>query len=152
MLAIFHDKMCCNFINLFLCILWDLIVRGLFFSGEDLIKIVKGHMRSTCQKLKSQCILQVISRLGQPVRCTDSWDFKCNFYALHPYYIYPHYPQNCKEAYQIENPREISTTPYLVRESYSSSSENLFVISSPSLLPLTYLGRRFVHKYNPHSN
>ena len=27
---------------------------GLVFSGEDLIKIVEGHMRSTCRKVNSQ--------------------------------------------------------------------------------------------------
>ena len=25
---------------------------------------------------------------------------KCDSYTLHPYYIYPYYPQNCKEAIQ----------------------------------------------------
>ena len=53
MLVVFHDKKCYNFINLFSCILWDLIVKGLVLSGEDLIKIVEGHMNSTCRKLKS---------------------------------------------------------------------------------------------------
>ena len=92
MLALFHDKKYCNFINLFPCILWDLIVMSLVLSGENLIKTVEGHMRSTCQKLKSQCILRVISLLGQLARCIDSWDFKCDSYTLHLYYIYPHYP------------------------------------------------------------
>ena len=38
MLVLFHDKKCCNFINLFPCILWDLIVMGLDLGGEDLLK------------------------------------------------------------------------------------------------------------------
>jgi len=62
----------------------------------------KGHMKSTCQKLKSQCVLWLISWLGQLMRwlakCTDCWDFKCNSYTLHPYYICPHYPQNWRET------------------------------------------------------
>ena len=62
----------------------------------------EGHKRSICRKLKSQWISRLISRLGQPVRwlakCTDSWDFKCDSYTLHPYYIYSYYPQNIKEA------------------------------------------------------
>ena len=37
-LALFHDKECCNCINLFPCILWVLIVMGLDLSGEDLLK------------------------------------------------------------------------------------------------------------------
>ena len=56
MLDLFHNKKCCNSINLIPCILWDLIVMGLVLSDEDLIKIVEGHMRSTCWKLKSQCV------------------------------------------------------------------------------------------------
>jgi len=31
-------KKCCNFINLFPCILWDLIVMGSNLSDEDLLK------------------------------------------------------------------------------------------------------------------
>ena len=52
MLALFYDKKCCNFINLFSCILWDLIVMGLLLSGENLIKTVEGYMRSTCPEAK----------------------------------------------------------------------------------------------------
>ena len=54
MFALFHDKKCCNFFNLFLCILCDLILMGLVLSGEDLIKKVEGHMMSRCWKPKSQ--------------------------------------------------------------------------------------------------
>ena len=32
MLALFHDKKCCNCFNLFPCILWDFIVLGLVLS------------------------------------------------------------------------------------------------------------------------
>ena len=38
----------------FLVFLWDLFVMGLVLSGENLIKIAEGHMRSTCRKLNSQ--------------------------------------------------------------------------------------------------
>ena len=37
----------------FLVFFWDLFVMGLVSSGEDLIKIVEGHMRSTCKKVNS---------------------------------------------------------------------------------------------------
>ena len=37
MFALFHGKKYCNFINLFPCILWDLIVFGLVLSCEDLL-------------------------------------------------------------------------------------------------------------------
>jgi len=53
-LALFRDKKCCDFINSFPCILWDLIVMSLVLSGKDLIKTVECHIRSTCRKLKSQ--------------------------------------------------------------------------------------------------
>ena len=68
MLALFLDEKCYSFIYLSPYILWDLIVMGLFLSGEDLIKTVECHMRSTCQKLKSQCISQVITLLDRLVR------------------------------------------------------------------------------------
>ena len=32
MLALFHDKNCCNYFNLFPCILWNFIVWGLVLS------------------------------------------------------------------------------------------------------------------------
>ena len=123
MLDLFRDKKCCNFINLFLCILWDLIVMDLVLSGENLIKTVEGHMGSTCQKLKSQCISLVISRLGNlsrwPTRSTDSWNFKCDSYTLHIYSIYPHYPQNCKEAIQRKTlQRFLQHTHILERATY----------------------------------
>ena len=38
MLALFHDKKCCNCINLFPCILWDLFVMGLVLSWWRLLK------------------------------------------------------------------------------------------------------------------
>ena len=79
----------------------------------------ESHMRSTCWKLKSQCVSRLISRLGQLTRwlarCTNGWDFKCDCYTLHPYYIYSHYPQNCKEVVQKKTlKREMSTTPTLL--------------------------------------
>ena len=68
MLALFHDKKGCSCINLFPYILWDLIVMSLVLSSEDLIKIVEGHMRSTCRKLKSQSVSLLILRHGQLAR------------------------------------------------------------------------------------
>ena len=38
----------------FLVFLWDLFVMDLALSGEDLLKIAEGHMRSTCRKVNSQ--------------------------------------------------------------------------------------------------
>ena len=82
---------------------------GLVLSGENLIKIAEGHIRSTCRKLNSQarCPSQyslfrkvtrnLDSRLapvasdprGFPV-FTENCDFS---YSHHSYYIYPYYPK-----------------------------------------------------------
>ena len=37
----------------FLIFLWDLFAMGLILSGEDLIKIAEGHIRTTCRKVNS---------------------------------------------------------------------------------------------------
>ena len=140
MLTLFHDKKCCNFINLFPCILWALIAIGLVLSwwrllkkmisrlGSRVVQPMKGHVRSICQKLKSQCISWVISRLRQPARwparcMTDSWDFECDSYTLHSYYIYPHYLQNYKETTQKRTLERGFTNTLHFRESYSSSRD-----------------------------
>ena len=72
MLALFYDKKCCNYINFVPCILWDFIVLGLVLSCRALRRIGavsqlaheksnprKGHVRSTCWKLKSHAKLSV---------------------------------------------------------------------------------------------
>ena len=48
MLALFHGKKCCNCINLFPYILWDLFAIGLVLSVEYLIKVVEDHMWRSC--------------------------------------------------------------------------------------------------------
>ena len=92
-----------------------------------MIKIVEDYMRSTCRKLKSQWVSRIISRLSQlagwPVKCTDNWDFKCDSYTLHLYYIYFHYPQNCKETIQKKILERFLQHTHFVRESYTSLRE-----------------------------
>ena len=53
MLALFHDKKCCNCINLFPSILWDLFVMSLVLSWSRLLK---------------KLILQLGSRVVQPTK------------------------------------------------------------------------------------
>ena len=77
--------------------------------------------------------------------------FKCVFLTLHPYYIYPHYPQKYERPFREKNPRQVfyNTNTRLQRESYSflvRNHSNLF--SFPFLL--SYLEWRFVPKHNPH--
>ena len=79
MLGLFHNRKCCNFINLFSCILWDLIVMSLILSWQRLLKMVdlttwlvtgsglSTHER-TCEehmwKFKSQHISQLTRDLA----------------------------------------------------------------------------------------
>ena len=142
-LVLFHDKKCCNFINLFPCILWDLIVMSLVLSWWRLLKTVKF---ATCSRLTHEWTTRERSRekhmlefeqsfaklyFASHSHLANSWvtcktlclnNFKYDSYTIYPYYIYPHYPQNCKEAIQKKAWRGFYNT-YLVRESYSSSRE-----------------------------
>ena len=119
MLALFHDKKCCKCIKLFSYILWNFIVLGLVLSWwriEHEIKISaisqlarekfmrtvtreKGHVRSTCWKMKSQvpasfreCFVRQAILWGTRITFRLK-DFKCDFVTFHPYYINPHYPE-----------------------------------------------------------
>ena len=65
--------------------------------------------------------------------------FKYDFYTLHPYYIYSHYLQNCKESIQKKTIKRFLQHTHLVRESYSSSrkqSLQSLLLSSPIVIPL----------------
>ena len=55
MLVLFHDKKYYNCINLFPCILWDLIVIDLVLSDEDLLKIVDLATSSGLNTHKGPC-------------------------------------------------------------------------------------------------
>ena len=116
----------------------------------------KGHMRSTCWKLKSQvpaafreCFARRAILLGiHEMLCLE--DFKCDFLTLHPYYIYTHYPQKQKRYSERKPLDRFSTTQHthLKRESYSSLVRyHCILFSFP--LPLSNLKRRFVSKHNP---
>ena len=67
-------------------------------SGQS----AKGHMRSTCWKLKNQ-VPKGISHLGQlarwPTRCIAN-PFCMLSSFLYPHYISSHYPQNCKDNFR----------------------------------------------------
>ena len=53
-LAYFMTKSVVIVLIYFLVFLWDLFVMALVLSGEDLIKTIEGHVRSTCRKVNSQ--------------------------------------------------------------------------------------------------
>ena len=103
----------------FLIFLWDLFVMSLVLSGENLIKIAKGHMRSTCRKVNNQarCPAQyILSRrlthdldLQLAPVASDAWSspilLKIVTFRIHiTYTIYTLIThRNCKEV------REVST-------------------------------------------
>ena len=121
MLALFHDKKCCNCINFFLFVfLWDLFVMSLVLSLWKLLK-----------KLISRLGTRVVqpTKVRWPAKCTNSWDFECNFYTLQLYYTYPHYPQKWKEAIKYKTLERFLQHTHHFKESYSFLNENFFVKS-----------------------
>ena len=50
MLALFHDKKCCNCFNFFHCILWDFTVLGLVLRIKHELKN-KWISQEACKKL-----------------------------------------------------------------------------------------------------
>ena len=87
MLALFHDKKCCNCFNFVPYILWDFIVLDLVLSWWRIEHVLdeqvdfasvsreayplNSHMRSTCWKLKGHArllVLRVSREKGQPTK------------------------------------------------------------------------------------
>ena len=142
----------------FLVFLSDLFVMGLVLSGEDLIKIAKGHMRSTCRKLNSQarCLTQyslsrqvihdLDSRFASVVSDLQSSPVLLKmvtfcFPISHTNYtLITH--KNCGEPIERKTLRDVFAThpPYeRERESYSFLERNLcslFSFPLPLLYPL----------------
>ena len=50
-LALFYDKKCCNYINLFPCILWDLFIMSLVLSWWRLLKKLISQLGSQVVQL-----------------------------------------------------------------------------------------------------
>ena len=113
---LFHDKKCCNCINLFPCILWDFIVLDLVLSWWRIKLAMKisavsrlphknlanksSHKKATWEAyvgIKCQVVFREYFARKAISRGTHKTlrleDFKCDFLTLHPYYIYPYYPQ-----------------------------------------------------------
>ena len=113
----------------FLVFLWDLFVMSLVLSDEELIKTTKGHIRSTCRKVKSQasCPKSIVcqlanSRLGSPLAlvASEPWGSPVllkymTFHILLTHTIYTFITHiNCKEPIVRKSLRNVSTThpPY----------------------------------------
>ena len=119
MLALFHDKECCNCNKLFPCILWNCIVLGLVLSWwriKHAMKII-AVLWLSCEKLTSKGTRENATWEAHAgswrVKCPSTFreyfarktisrgtrenlclkDFKYDFLAIHSYYIYFHYPQ-----------------------------------------------------------
>ena len=147
---------CNGFSSKLVKIAQDSEVRNLLTTSSQMDNLQRatwgahaGSWRVKCQRWISRVTRDLAnSRVTREILYLD--DFKCDYYTLHPYYIYPHYPQNCKESIQKKTLESFLQHIYLVKESYTSLSENSFIVSFPSPLPLLYLERRFVPKHNSH--
>ena len=89
----------------FLVFLWDLFVMGLVLSGENLIKIAEGHIRSTCRKVNNQVRCPAQYSLSR--RLTHDFDspvlLKIVTFCIHiTYIIYTLIThRNCKEVKEV---------------------------------------------------
>ena len=95
--------------NYILCWLYSMtknvvivLILFLVFCGILLycFNLRKSHVRSTCLKAEESCQAVVFASVSRvrPSRETvakhSAWRiFMCDFFTLHPYYIYPHYLQ-----------------------------------------------------------
>ena len=77
-LALFYDKKCCNCINLFPCILWDLFKMGLVLNWWRLLKIVD---LATCPRLTRKWTTHEKSREKHVVEAEQS--FARLYFASH---------------------------------------------------------------------
>ena len=128
---------------------WRLLKKLILWHGLRVVQPAKSHMKSTCWNLKSQvlgCISQVTN---DPRNSLTRW-----FWV---WLLYPS-PIICtlithkivRRLFRKKTLEQFLQHTHLVRESYSSLSENSFIVSSPSHFPLLYLERGFVLKHNPH--
>ena len=91
---------------------------------------------------------QAKSRVTRETLCLE--DFKYDLSSSLPYYITLITHKIIRKLFKRKAQRDFYNTPTFQRKSYSSLSENSFVVSSFSPLPLLYIERRFVLKYNSH--
>ena len=153
MLALFHDKKCCNCSNFVPCILWDFIVLDLVLSWWKLK--LKWRINGFHEKLNRERACEE--------HMTGSWrvvpgnrflpgGFLCMNSLPFTHTIYTLITHKCKRRHSERKTLDrFSTTHTLIflRESYSSLVRiNCSLFSFP--LPLSYLERRFIPKHNPY--
>ena len=164
MLALFHNKKCCNCINFVPCILWDFIVLGLVLSWWRLEKFVRRvlakrtceeHMTGSWRVVPSCRFHECLASKAFPRGSRETFYLE-NFWVWLSYpslilYI-PSLPTNVNEVIQREKTlnRFFTThTTIFFRESYSFLVKiHYSLFSFP--FPLSYLERRFVPKHNSH--
>ena len=89
-----------------------------------------GSWRVKCQTVLCESLRDLANlRVTHETLCLE--DYKCDLSSSLPYYIYPYYPQNCNGAIQKKTLERFLQQTLLLRESYTSLSENSFVASSP---------------------
>ena len=175
MLTLFHDKKCCNFINLFPCILRELIVMGLVLSWWRIKYAMKisavlplAHKKfaskGSCEKVtweaqarswRVKCQVAFCEYFARKAISRGTYKILClevlivTFHIFYPT-IYTLITHKSKKRLIKENPREVSTKHPPFRERVIHPSVRNHYSLSSFALPLSYLERRFVPKYNPH--
>ena len=94
--------------------------------------------RVKCQTIFRESLHDLANlRVIRKILCVD--DFECDSYTLHLYYIYSHYPENCKEVIQKKPLERFLQHTHFVRESYTSSREkSLLFLLLPSPIVITW--------------
>ena len=121
----FHNKKCCNCINLFPCILWDFILLALVLSWWRLLKeLISQHGSQVVQPTNVTWGAHVESWRVSEFRDSSrelakSRDDPRNAltvrilsmtFILFTHIIYTLISHKIKKTIQIENPKEVSTT------------------------------------------
>ena len=166
--GLFHDKKCCNCINLFHCILWDFIVLSLVLNrwrllkkfilrlGSWVVQLVKVSWESHARSWRVKCqpvFHESLRNLGQVA--SDPWNSLLRRFLVwllypSPILYIPLLPKKVKWGYLEKNHREVST----IHPPFKERAIHLLVRNHCSLLffplLLLFLDRRFVSKYNSH--
>ena len=107
MLALFRDKKCCNCFNFVPCIFVGFYCIGFGIRLvknrawiEEQLDFTKSSWEANPRK--SHASLEDFASISWvrhsceiPAKLSTLRIFKCDFLTLHPYYIYPYYPQKC---------------------------------------------------------
>ena len=86
------------------CIGWTSGSRECLVRSLPVKKPCEKHILEAEESCKAISFASV-SREGPTRETLCLEDFKCDFFILHPYYIYPHYSQKYERPFREKNPR-----------------------------------------------